>query len=69
LKTYPIELRERVLIIVDEGELSREETARMFNVATFWIRKLLRQRKNTGSIAPVRENRGRKAVFDEDALA
>lgn len=68
MKTYPIELRERVLKVVDDGKLSREDTARMFNVSTFWIRKLLRQRKNKGSIEPIKGKRGRKAVFDEKAL-
>lgn len=68
MKTYPIELRERVLKVVDEGELSREETARLFNVSTFWIRKLLRQRKNTGSIEPSKGKRGRKAAFAGKAL-
>ena len=35
----------------------------MFNVSTFWIRKLLRQRSRTGDIAPLPQNQGRKPAF------
>ena len=52
MKAYPIELRQRVLQSVDNNVGTRDEIARMFNVSTFWIRKLLRQRHQTGDIAP-----------------
>jgi transposase len=35
----------------------------MFSVSTFWIRKLLRQRRETGDISPQPQNQGRKPVF------
>jgi transposase len=68
MKTYPMELRERVLKVVDQGNFSYRKIASMFNVSTFWICKMLRQRRQTGSIEPIKGNRGRIAVFDEESL-
>ena len=68
MKTYPIELRKRVLQVVDQNQMTREEIARMFDVSTFWIRKLLRQRKLTGSIEPLPRTQGRKPAFVGDML-
>ena len=63
MKAYPIELRQRVLQAVDNGLGPRDEVARVFKVSTFWIRKLLRQRNQTGEIAPLPYNQGRKPAF------
>ena len=63
MKAYPIELRKRVLHAVDNGTRTREQIAAMFSVSTFWIRKLLRQRRDIGDISPQPQNQGRKAVF------
>jgi len=63
MKAYPIELRKRVLHAVDNGIRTREQIAAMFSVSTFWIRKLLRQRRDIGDISPQPQNQGRKAVF------
>ena len=63
MKTYPIELRRRVLAAVDNGVGTREEIASMFNVSSFWIRKLLRQRNQTNDIAPKPRTQGRKPAF------
>ena len=68
MKTYPIELRKRVLQVVDQNQITREDIARMFDVSTFWIRKLLRQRKLTGSIEPLPRTQGRKPAFVGDML-
>lgn len=68
MKAYPIELRERVLQSVDNHVGTRDEIARMFNVSTFWIRKLLRQRSQIGDIAPLPRTQGRKPAFGETDL-
>ena len=60
MKAYPIELRKRVLHAVDYGIRTREQIAAMFSVSTFWIRKLLRQRRDLGDISPQPQNQGRK---------
>ena len=63
MKAYPIELRKRVLHAVDNGKGTRNQIAAMFSVSTFWIRKLLRQRREIGDISPQPQNQGRKPVF------
>ena len=63
MKTYPIELRKRVLEAVDNQIGTRQEIAALFKVSTFWIRKLLRQRRQTGDISPLPGNQGRKPAF------
>lgn len=63
MKAYPIELRKRVLHAIDSGMGTRNQIAVMFSVSTFWIYKLLRQRRGTGNISPLPQNQGRKAAF------
>lgn len=63
MKAYSIELRERVLDVVDKGIGTWNEIASMFQVSTFWIRKLLRQSRDDGDIAPKPQNQGRKPAF------
>jgi transposase len=63
MKAYSLELRQRVLQAVENNFGTRDEISRMFMVSTFWIRKLLRQRNQTGNIAPRPQNQGRKPAF------
>ena len=51
MKTYSMDLRERVVQACDEEMGTREEIARLFGVSTAWIRRLLQRRRETGSIA------------------
>jgi transposase len=51
MEAYSIDLRERVVAACDEGTEIREETAERLCVSTSFIRKLLRRRRQTGSIA------------------
>jgi transposase len=51
MKTYPTDLRERVVQACDERLGTREEIARLFGVSTAWIRRLLQRRRESGSIA------------------
>ena len=68
MKAYPIELRKRVLDVVDKGIGTQNEIAYMFQVSTFWIRKLLRQRRDDGDIAPKPQNQGRKPAFQGNMM-
>jgi len=52
MEAIEIDLRERVLRAIDQGK-SRVETAARFEVSNAWIGKILRQRRDTGSIAPL----------------
>jgi transposase len=64
---YSIDLRERVLMAVDEGEGTQEKVAERFRVSARWIRKLLARRAATGSIAPEPNGGGRKPLIQGEA--
>src|SRR3954468_2438658 len=64
MRAYSIDLRERVVAACDAGGATREQIAARFAVSVPWIRKLLRQRRQTGSIAPKPHGGGRAPAFD-----
>ena len=59
---YGIDLRERVMRALDAGEL-QTEVAERFEVSERWIQKLVRRRRETGSIAAKPAAGGRQAVI------
>jgi transposase len=60
-----MDLRERVVAACDGRDGSREQIARRFGVSTSWIRRLLQRRRETGSIAALPQNAGRKRGLDD----
>lgn len=67
MKAYSTDLRERVVAACDARDGTREQIAARFSVSVAWIRKLLRQRRQTGSIAPKPRGGGRVPAFDTEA--
>ena len=67
-KAYSIDLREKVLKAVDKNESMISEIAILFNVSSRWISKLIQQRRNTGSIAPLAHGGGRQSKIQGDNL-
>ena len=67
MKTYSMDLRERVVAACDARDGTREQIAARFSVSVSWIRDLLRQRRQTGSIAPKPRGGGRPPAFDAEA--
>jgi transposase len=67
MKTYSMDLRERVVAACDQGDTTREQIAVRFSVSVSWIRDLLKRRRETGSIAPRPRGGGRAPAFDEVA--
>jgi transposase len=59
-RTTSLDLRERILAACDEGEGTREDVARRFRVSLGMVKKLLAQRRRTGSIAARHHLAGRK---------
>ena len=57
MKTYSLDLRERVLKDVDAG-LATSAVALKFSVSTAWIRRLKQRRSATGRIGPKPQRRG-----------
>lgn len=64
-----MDLRERVVRACDEGAGTHEEIAERFGVGVWWIWKLLRQRRETGSIAPKPHGGGHPPAFSAGQLA
>ena len=59
MQAYSNDLRQRVVAAYDAHEGTQEQVAARFAVSTSWVRKLLRQRRTTGSIEPRPHGGGR----------
>lgn len=69
MRAYSHDLRERVVAACDARDGTRDQIAARFSVSVAWIRKLLRLRRDTGSIAPRPHGGGRQPAFDDAAAA
>ena len=67
MKTYSMDLRERVVAACDARDGTREQIAARFSVSVSWVRKLIRRRRETGSIAPRPRGGGQPPAFDAEA--
>jgi transposase len=67
-KTYSMDLREKVIQAVDDKKYTIQEIADIFKVSSRWIYKLIYQRRDTGSIAPLGHRGGREAKFQGESL-
>ena len=63
MKTYSMDLRQRVVEACDAEELTREEIAEQFGVSTAWIRRLLQRRRESGTIAAQKRGGRRPSKF------
>ena len=68
MKPYSLDLRERVVAAVEAGEMSRQRVAKVFGVSYYWIKKLFRQKRDRGTIAPLPHGGGQKPQLDEKRL-
>jgi transposase len=68
MKTYPVELRQKIIDAVDQQLGTYKEIAEMFGIAERYIYKLLDQRRKTGSLAPLPRGGGAAAKLDEEHL-
>jgi transposase len=57
MKAYSLDFRQKIVETYDSGGITQRQLAERFCVSVFFVKKLFRQRKNTGSIAP-KERRG-----------
>ena len=67
MRAYSTDLRERVVAACDARDGTRNQIAARFSVSVAWVRKLIRQRRETGSIAPKPRRDGRAPAFDAEA--
>ena len=66
MQALSMDLRTRVVQAYDAGEGTSVQLAKRFGVSDRWIRKLLRQRRETNSIAPKQYRRGPKPKLSSD---
>lgn len=52
MKAYSLDLRQKIVNIYAEGKTSQRRLAQQFQVALSFVEKLLKQYRETGSIAP-----------------
>jgi transposase len=68
MHAYSLDLRERVVWTVDRGEWTQKQIAERFGVSTAWVKKLLKQRRDTGSIVPRPHGGGRQPKYQGRVL-
>ena len=64
MRAYSMDLRERVAATVDEGRRSRREIARLFRVSLSFVSRLLKRRREAGSLAPAPHRGGHRPALD-----
>jgi transposase len=69
MEARSLDLRERVAAACDEGSRSQPEIAEDFGVSLSFITKLLRRRRQAGSVAPKRHAGGHASAVDARADA
>lgn len=63
MATISVDLRKRILKAYDRGDATRDQVARRFDVSLGMVKKLIQQRRHTGSIEPGHHRSGRKPVI------
>ena len=58
MRTYSMDLRERVVAAAEQGDLTLAEVAALFGVSLAWVKRLRQRLKATGSLAPLAGGRG-----------
>ncbi len=53
MKAYSLDLRQKIVDTYVEGNISQRRLAKQFRVALSFVEKLLKQRRETGNIAPI----------------
>ena len=65
MRAYSTDLGERVVAACDARDNTREQIAARFSVSQFWVRRVLRQRREGGAIAP--KPHGERPAVDSGA--
>jgi transposase len=65
MDAYSLDLRERVAAACDSGMLSQPEIAEQYDVSVSFITRLLRRRRETGSLAPKPHTGGAAPILND----
>lgn len=63
-----MDLRERVIKAYERNEGSMRVLAERFEVSRDWVKKMVRRKRETGSVAAMETKRGRKPAIDGEDL-
>lgn len=68
MKTYSLDFRQKIVETYDRGGISQQELAVRFCVSVFFVKKLFRQRRRYGTIAPLAKNGWQKGLLTEEMV-
>ncbi len=68
MKAYSLDLRQKIIDVYEQEEISQRQLAQRFNVALSFIVKLLRQYRTTGNISPLPFKGGVKLKLSPENL-
>ena len=68
MKTYSMDLRDRVVEAYDRHTGSQKEVAGRFEVSVSWLKKLLRFRRERGTYEPKPHGGGTRPKFEGEGL-
>lgn len=66
MKAYSLDFRQKIMAVHHEGKTSQRQLAKRFNVALSFVEKLIKQEKETGSIAPKGHAGGSKPKLSDE---
>jgi transposase len=65
MKAYSLDLRQRVVAAYEQGKGSIAQVAEQFNVGQTFVKKMLRQKREAGTVAPLAHGGGRQPSLSE----
>ncbi len=68
MKAYSMDLRQKIINVYEQEEISQRQLAKRFDVALSFIFKLLKQYRDTGEISPKPFNGGVKLKLNPENL-
>jgi len=68
MKTYSLDLRERIVEACEAGTITQAAVAERFGVSFGFVRKILTQWRDTGDLAPGKRGGRHKPRFDRAAV-
>ena len=63
MKAYSLDLRQRVVEAYEQGQGSIAEVAEQFSVSAYFVKKMLRQWRQTNDLAPLPHGGGKPAIL------
>ena len=68
MRAYSLDLRQRVVAAVERGDSTIEEVAASFGVGQTFVKKMLRQHRETGDLSPRPHSGGQTARLSDKHL-